>query len=555
MPSYAISASILILSQAYPGASVTRVKFSLGVPAMKSSKVKAILQYRCVDHEDFFLVLWEDRSTSWTRLSNLSCRAAISGFMEKCLKILKECEEKEKKGNQKKFEEEMLRKIIDSNTSMAMASPAAKPQDTIVNDIIQKSAVSKKPCLEAYSEYKHPLKPIDTAFTVPFSTPSSLGKYQLVSTPANKPVLNRGDLSSNIFRIKNKDTTLQEIRFYYKEEALVMDVELSSVSFILFEQLAGFIFQMYSRNAPFFRLFCGEVEDDSESPLEAELRSSRSFMLYSLNNATWILYCPPSDGVNIFRLKNAPRFILMCVEGSGFMEKLNPLKRTRINNSSWLKTKFAAAPLFLSDYLFVDQRYPEGGSSFYVGNPNSYIGRHVLTILRNTTGVTSHYRDGCNVIVHESYYDFLHQIDGFELMLQKHCKFYGIENYKVAHVLKHGCVFALTSHFSENCDLTFFEFVNKLAARRNWIIRISELVFFILQSRVQLFDKAKQEGPMIKNALRILKSSIVQLDTTNIRHGIRRMYWKEYRRFYCIDVKRDGADVISLEDAFRILGS
>ena len=95
------------------------------------------MAYRSSNGTDYFMVGWEDGSSSWTKLGCLSCKDKIVVFLKKCMMIQKENFEREAKLKRKKIEEDILKQIIHQNTKVATASEIEVQSNTGNKNILR----------------------------------------------------------------------------------------------------------------------------------------------------------------------------------------------------------------------------------------------------------------------------------------------------------------------------------------------------------------------------------------------------------------------------------
>lgn len=520
-------------------------------------KVRGIFEYKRVDSVDYFLVLWEDNTRTWTKLSNLNCKSKICEFIENCLQQLKKKEEEEKVATKQKYENDMLQKIAASNTISSKTIESATTKNYIVNDIIKKTQKPNNINGEYFPfvNYRPGPKPILIDSTPPQSLQSQILIHKKISAQPLK--IYQDTTKCNVMRLKVGDSIITELCFYYKENHPVTVVELEKTVFVPFNCISAHLYNLYVKNSEYFGLFCAEKNMGSSvkafNAFEAELRDSELFMLYMVDKSFFLLYFPCSNR-NLFRLSPLHKIIIMRIDNDPFLWSIYNSKAVRLSNSLWENSKYEAGSTFLSEFLFTNQKLPDKAPTLFIGEKNSYVGKHILKIVRKSTGLINDFRENCNIVVDEPYYDYIHQIKDLSLMLRKSGNFFGIEKYKVIQFFQRGGVFTVSEKFVESCGSSFFDFLNKLGMHRSWVIKINSRVYNILQARYHTFESSGYDSQSLKNNFKMLKANVIDSSADDFRRFLEKSMWKDGARFfYCIEKDGWSTNVISLAEAMKII--
>lgn len=524
---------------------------------MATNKVKEILQYRHRDGTDYVLVGWMDGTSSWTRLSNLACKVLICEFISNCLRMLRQKQEIESVNSKRQLEAEMLRKIIDQNAGANRSTENAVSKEKVVYDIIQKTRERKVISNDHFPfiGIKQSIRPIPRDHLRP-QVKQTAPCSQKKTIPAPSKAY-RDITKPNICKIRYMSEVVCELSFYYKESEPVLTADIESMAFIQFEQISMYLYNLYRKQDGSLDVYCADAS--AQMPQFADFQKiteeKRLFSVFISDRTCWVLYFI-KDRDRLLKLDYHNKYILLKIENDSYLLLFFGLKGIQLQSTAWIGSKYGAGVLFLSDYLFAGQGFPDKSPAFFIGDVNTCLGKHITTSIKKTTSLVTVPCDNCSIIVYESYFDYIHQIRGLESLFKKNSKFFGIQNFKIFEILKQGGIFTVTEEYVENCNcMQFFGFAVRLAEKNNWCIKITPAVYKCLKSKILSLQTDPEGMAVVKRAYGVLKSNCIDVEEVDFRRQLEKTFWRDYRYFLVIDDDAYPSNkTITLEEAHRLVG-
>ncbi|ELA42422.1 uncharacterized protein VICG_00521 [Vittaforma corneae ATCC 50505] len=544
---------------------------------MAYEEVKNILEYKNVNDIDYIYVEWEDNTTTWEKMSNLSCRELICGFFKESIKTIQKNERAKEEESRKKREESLLQKMI--NRNIDEATKAARIQNEILTSLVNNS--SSNPLLKGLKIVQPIHQDFLTAesFAQPLPNPSFQSplrnafskldaKKASVDPPPNTAFVESETKSAKIKSqrlavLKNNNITVKlennacvNIMFYYRNDLPSLIFDTKDTVTVYHKSIATYLHSLYLSQSKAFHMFpSADIDDAPESPLEMNMKVKGLSLVCKLRDSFWIISVRNTLG-KFFNIYLKSKFVIFNVSKSAYLERLFQLKDTIQQDSLWLENSFKFGLSTLTDKICKNFDVSSLKQFFILGDVKSVFILHLNKIVQRVGQVVSSIQDASTVLIQESYLKFLHFVPGFYGSLKNDTKFFIVKPDGLEEILPSGGMVTFTDEYIEKAELlAVADFVKKILTRQNWEIKIRRSTYLALKRRLNLQAIAMEHTNSIKTIYKAFKANICDSCDRNLRDHLEMSYFRTHRHFIEIAPIRTDNATIPIDEATKLIGT
>lgn len=535
---------------------------------MKSSEVERILEYKKHNDVDYVLVEWKNKSKSWAKISNLSCKEIVCSFFRNALKILKEEEQANIEEERKKREQILLNKMINNNLKEAVRieERQAKILSEFIDPLDKKSKedIPFKDVRKMQQLISNPFK-ANTSDSKVFQNraeiyksplPSAKSSYQSIHKPLY-PERKRQEFTKvkqNNLLLKINDTVTLNLVFYMNNRDPSVLINSENIVFCKTRQIIPHIYPQYMKQDDSLKILpVFHQEDKNETYLHERVRNDRNSIVCRLNDAFWIISLS-STFSNILGIELKTEYVIFRTEKSHCLSDLFEVSNFIQPESLWVEKTFKYGASLMTDFIHSKCKISYFKNVFICGDKKLPLLSHFCKIIKRNGQVVDKITDSDTVIVYESYLDFIHFVPGFYESLRNHTKFFLVKNLQFEEILPYGGIITFTKDFIETAELiSVAELVESITRKKNWYIKVNSHIYTTLKKRLSSQNTLPEYLHKMKTVYKAFKENIVEFDGENFRDHLEMSNYKTHRYFLEISTSKIDCNTISIEEAIKLV--
>lgn len=542
--------------------------------AMASCQVTAILEYKNFNNTDYVYVRWDDCTTSWERISNLSCKELIFAFLQNIVNMIKESEKMKEEELQRKKEENLLQKML--NRNLDESAKLMKTQAEVLNALASSANQStpsgefkKMPVAPKWhAGFDFPMdnssrsgvilkqpnkKPISE-----YSQGHSIQNHSLPDLDYPRPSAKRKEIARvkyNIITINMGDLPSVNIKFFYRDDFASLTFESNDLTFVSHDRIEPYLFSLYTSMRNGFQIFTSvNLQDMPETALEAEMRFREvSMVCRSSSNTFWIISTRTGLG-NFIDSQLKSRFTIFKIDESSYFDRLFQFKGIIQQDTLWVEGSFKSGVSALTDEIGKNISLPSSKRIYMFGDSRSTLMVHLHKIIERNGAVVETILDADTVLIEKPYVHFLHFLTGFYTSLRKLTKFFIVKPDGLQEIFPAGGMITFTDEFIEKTELLeVANLLKKLSVKRNWELKIKPTTYTTLKHRLGLQTTASEHIGSVKMIYKEFKNCIYDYHGDDFRAHLEKMHFKTHRYFLEVSTVKIDNMIVTIDEASKLV--
>ncbi|KAL6121270.1 hypothetical protein NUSPORA_01836 [Nucleospora cyclopteri] len=514
----------------------------------KSEIENSILQYKIYENTIFFLVRWKDGTESWTRISNISNKNLVLDFVRNCLKRLRFKKNKEKEIEDQKVEN-ILKEQLMKNSQETLKKEEKDFEEikrSIIDGINKEKEAAKSNNYKEEKQFgeKHKEEERDIVIS-----------EKKINNMRKNAYENKG---FNQIAIYNNEILLLICKFYFYEKFKNISIDIKNCVLVKFQKLASYLKFLQNNNKLYMCTFIAE-ENSKDFDFTNYLYKNELFGLVFSQNFAWVIYIPNKNH-KLVDVSTGSSNILFRVPLSDKLKLYQNMKFDLGQTFSWVLNTYQAGLLQYEKNLFNNTTEIESGQKYFpIVDNNSYKGLHLKNYLSKYGTISSKIDKSVNVVLQQSYKDFIHAIKPNEkVSVQlKNVKYFCENDYKIQEVLKNGGILTFTNEFLEFGSLdNLIELFDVIDKKENWTIKIPFEAYKIFKKRLIDLNLSKEENQKFKGVYNAFKQGCIEFNFTtanDLRMYLEKKFVKTCRFVVVIGMENEFIDCMNIEDAKKFV--
>lgn len=537
---------------------------------MKSSDAEKILEYKRHDNIDYVLVEWGNKTKSWSKITNLSCKDIVCSFFRNALKILKEEEQANIEEERKKREQMLLNKMINNNLKETVK--IEERQAKILSELIDPSdkktrnEMPFKDVKKMHQLTNNPFRTQNTDFkTLQVETnkhPSSTYiNNKMSNLSINKPTYperKRQDVAKfkqNNLLLRIADNITLNLVFYLNRRDPSVLINSENILFSKTKFLIPYIYSQYMKQDSSVKILpVFDQEDKNEAYMQKMIKNNKQSIICRSNDVFWIVSLSSMfEAVINIELKN--EYVILKIDKSQYLENLFAMSNFIQPETLWVENTFKHGTDLLTDFVNNRIKIPYSKNVFVFGDKTLPLLAHLCRIIKRNGSIVDKITDSNTVIVHESYLDFIHFIPGFYESLRSHIKFYLInKNLQFEEILPYGGMITFTKEFVETAELiSVAELIESISRKKNWYVKVNSVLYTVLKKRLASQTTLPEYLHKMKTVYKVFKENMVEFEGDGFRDYLEMANYKTHRYFLEVSVSKIDYNTISVEEAIKLV--
>lgn len=551
------------------------------------TEVKSILEYCEFEGVACFRVEWSDKSVSWETLDNLNCREIICAFFKDAIQIIKDNEKAKEEVEKKKNEEMLLVKMLEINTqTLARTSKMQKTVfDQLTNNdtrygntlmglkrvlpVTQQNAFTSSRCPQDTSPSAQNLQktgytqpkpaqritvPHEERKAVPLSVQRIPTEFQYQETRVKATKI--AECKHNIITLKFPGVPSSTYIFFYKKDLQPLVLGVSDVLFIKLTALKPYLAAKYLSQERDFRILpCVDTDENSESPLETDIRAKKLAVLCNTKEGFWIII-PKATLGNFFNMEIKSKVVIFYIGYSDYLKRIFFAKDVIQPETAWLQDSFKFGVGMLIDKVCTNFHLSAFKKVFLIGDRSSSLFYYIRLGLERIAKEVSKLLDADTVLIQDTYLCHIHLISGFYDALRNSTRFFIVKADGLEEILPRGGMITFSNEFVKDAEpLEIANFLKKLERRPNWELKVTNSAYEIIKTRINIGIVSSEYVNSIKAIYKAFKEAICESCDDKLRDYLEMAHFRTHRHFIEIVNSKMSQVLITLDEAGKIMNT